>query len=86
MDAVYALSRAASAKLCVHQDTVRRCLEHGVRYEPTVFTAQGGCQPHAESMISQIVVAIGKAKGADRSHGRHRSWHSALVTVYLSVG
>ena len=27
-----------------HQDTARQCLERGIRYEPLVFTAQGGMQ------------------------------------------
>ena len=43
-----------------HQDTARRCLERGIRYEPLVFTAQGGMQSRTESFITQFATAIAK--------------------------
>ena len=43
-----------------HQDTSRRCLERGNKYEPLVFIAQGGIQSKAEAFITQFAVAIAK--------------------------
>ena len=48
-----------------HQDTARRCLENGVRYEPLVFTLQGGVQANAEAILSDLAVAVAKAEGKD---------------------
>ena len=46
-----------------HQDTARRCLENGVRYEPLVFTLQGGVQANAEAILSELAGAVAKAEG-----------------------
>jgi hypothetical protein len=51
-----------------HQDTARRCAERGVHYEPVVFTAQGGIQSHAESVINKIAAAIAKVEGKPLGH------------------
>ena len=48
---------------CDHLRTRPRCAERGVRYEPVVFTVQGGCEAHAEALLSQIADAVGRAEG-----------------------
>lgn len=50
-----------------HQDTARRCLERGIRYEPLVFTAQGGMQNRSESFITQLATAIAKNESSEMS-------------------
>ena len=48
-----------------YQDTARRCLERGIKYEPLVFTAQGGIQSTAESYITQFATAIAKNEATE---------------------
>ena len=43
-----------------HLDIKPRCIAIGIRYEPLVFTTQGECEAHAESVIAQIAVEIAK--------------------------
>ena len=38
----------------LHLDTARLCAEQRIGYEPLVFTRQGGCERHAEALLSQI--------------------------------
>ena len=46
-----------------HLDTGARCAARGIKYMPLVFTTQGGCEVHAEAVISQIAAAIASAEG-----------------------
>ena len=48
-----------------HQDTARRCQENDVRYEPLVFTVQGGIQANAEAILSDLAAAVARAEGRD---------------------
>ena len=48
-----------------HQETARKCKENGVRYEPLVFTVQGGIQANAEAVLSDLASAVAKAEGRD---------------------
>ena len=41
-----------------HLDTHALCTAAGISYEPLVFTVQGGIERHAESILTQIAVAI----------------------------
>ena len=41
-----------------HLDTYNLCVTAGLSYEPLVFTAQGGVERHAESVLTQIATAI----------------------------
>ena len=43
-----------------HLDTSAKCAAKGIRYEPLVFTTQGGCETHAEAIISQIAGEVAK--------------------------
>ena len=46
-----------------HLDTGTRCSARGIRYEPLVFTSQGGCEKRAEAILTQISEAVAKTKG-----------------------
>ena len=46
-----------------HQQTGERCAARGIQYEPMVFTAQGGCESRAESILNQIVQSVADAEG-----------------------
>ena len=48
-------------------DTAVRCAANGVSYEPLVFTAQGGCEPHAESILTRIAKAISDVEGSTQA-------------------
>ena len=50
-----------------HQQTGTRCAARGIQYEPMVFTAQGGCEARAESIMNQIVQAVGDAEGISKA-------------------
>ena len=71
-----------------YRDTARqrgnvyqRCAEKGVRYEPLVFTAQGGIENHAEAIISQIADNVAKAECRDP--GRVKA--EMLETISFSI-
>ena len=44
-------------------DTATRCAANGVTYEPLVFTAQGGCEPHGEALLTRMAKAVADAEG-----------------------
>ena len=50
-----------------HLQTRALCAEKGVRYEPLVFTVQGGCERHAEAIISRIAESVAKVEERDRT-------------------
>ena len=45
------------------QDTANLCAAKGVKYEPLVFTAQGGIQKNAEAVLSALAEAVARAEG-----------------------
>ena len=45
-----------------HQGTARRGLEQGVRYEPLVFTTQGGIQRNAEAILSELASSVARVE------------------------
>ena len=48
-----------------YQDTTRRCSERGIKYEPLVFTSQGGMQSRTEAFITQFAAAIAKNESSE---------------------
>ena len=58
-------AEAYRAQAMEHQQTAQRCEAQGIRFEPLVFTAQGGCESHAESILSQIADAVAKQEDLD---------------------
>ena len=49
----------------LHLNTAAMCAAQGVAYEPLVFTCQGGCEGHAEAILSRIAACIAKCEGVD---------------------
>ena len=49
------------------QDTANRCAQRGVKYEPVVFTCQGGIQSNGESVLTRLAEAVAKAEGKTSS-------------------
>ena len=49
----------------LHQNTAVLCAAQGIAYEPLVFTCQGGCEGHAEAILSRIAAGIAKCEGVD---------------------
>ena len=58
-----------------------RCVEKGIRYEPLVFTAEGGCEKHAEAIISQIADSVATIECRDA--GRVKA--EMLETISFSI-
>ena len=50
-----------------HLDTFAQCAARGIRYEPMVFSAQGGCETHAEGILHQVAQAVADAEGISKS-------------------
>ena len=49
-----------------HLRTAELCAAQGISYQPMVFTAQGGCERHAEALISQISKAVAKCENTSQ--------------------
>ena len=45
-----------------HLGTSELCAPQGISYQPMVFTARGGCDRHAEAVISQTSKAVAKCE------------------------
>ena len=45
------------------QDTAARCSQQGVRFEPMVFTCQGGIQSNAEAILTSLAESVAKVEG-----------------------
>ena len=57
-------AEAYREQACLHQRTAELCAAQGIKYEPMVFTCQGGCEGHAEAILSQIATSVAKVEGA----------------------
>ena len=62
-----------------------RCAEKGVRYEPLVFTAQGGCEKHAEAIISQIADNVAQAECRDKGKVKAEMLETISMSIARSV-
>lgn len=68
-----------------HQDTGAQCAARGIRYEPIVFTTQGGCDRHAEAIISQIAGAIAKTENRETGIVKAEMMESICMSIMRSV-
>ena len=53
-----------------HLNTFAQCAARGIRYEPMVFSVQGGCESHAEGVIHQLAQAIADAEGISKASAK----------------
>ena len=48
-----------------HLNTGNLCAAQNVSYQPRVFTIQGGCERHAEAVLSRIAAGVAKCESAN---------------------
>ena len=70
---------------CARGDVRARCAARGVRYEPLVFTTQGGCEKHAEAIISQIADRVGQVECLDAGKVKAEILETICMSVMRSV-
>ena len=68
-----------------HQCTRTRCAARGVRYEPLVFTTQGGCESHAEAFLSSIAELVAKAEFKDTNIIKSELLEAISLSIVRSV-
>ena len=68
-----------------HQQTATRCAARGIQYEPLVFTCQGGCEPHAESILNQITQAVADAEGVSKAIVKADLMEQVSLSIARSV-
>ena len=68
-----------------HMDTCARCADKGERYEPLVFTSQGGVERHAETMFTQIAQAVAHAEGVGAATVKAEMFEAISVSIVGSV-
>ncbi len=56
-DPVQALT-AYRRKALSLQNTARLCADQGIMYEPLVFSAQGGVEPKAETILTRLAALV----------------------------
>ena len=66
-------------------DVRAQCAEKGVRYESLVFTAQGGCEKHAEAIISQIADKVAQAESRDKGEVKAKMLETISMSIARSV-
>ena len=66
-------------------NTSARCLANGIHYEPIVFTAQGGCHPKAEEVISHIAKAVSEAEGTPLAQMKTEIMEAISVSIARSM-
>ena len=70
---------------CEHQQTRHRCAEKGVRYEPVVFTTQGGLEPHGEALLTQICAPIATVESRDAAAMKAEMLQTFSLSIARSV-
>ena len=68
-----------------HQNTRVRCAARGVRYEPLVFTTQGGCESHAEAFLSSIAELVAKSEFKDTRTIKSELLEAISLSIARSV-
>ena len=69
----------------LYQDTQALCAAQGIAYEPLVFTCQGGCEKHAEAILSRIAVSIAKCEGVDAATVKAEMMEDISLCIGRSV-
>ena len=64
-----------------HQSTAQQCADSGIKYEPLVFTAQGGIQHNAEAIISQLADAIARVEDKHAALVKSEILHDLSLTL-----
>jgi hypothetical protein len=70
---------------CSRGNVRARCAAKGVRYEPLVFTTQGGCEKHAEAIISQIADKVAQSECRDAGKVKAEMLQTICMSIMKSV-
>ena len=70
---------------CNRASVRTRCAAKGIRYEPLVFTTQGGCETHAEAIISQIAAKVAQAECRDAGKVKAEILQTICMSIMRSV-
>jgi hypothetical protein len=70
---------------CNRANVRTRCAAKGVRYEPLVFTTQGGCEKHAEAILSQIADKVAQAECRDPGKVKAEIFQAICMSIMRSV-
>ena len=70
---------------CARGSVRARCAAKGVRYEPLVFTTQGGCEKHAEAIISQIADKVAEVECRDAGKVKAEMLETICMSIMRSV-
>ena len=64
-----------------HQSTEQLCADAGIKYEPLVFTSQGGVQRNAEAVIAQLAEVIARVEAKDAASIRAEMLQDVSLTL-----
>ena len=70
---------------CARGNVRARCAAKGVRYEPLVFTTQGGCEKHAEAIISKIADKVSQVESRDAGKIKAEFLEAICMSIAKSV-
>ena len=70
---------------CARNDVRARCAARGIRYEPVVFTTQGGCEKTSEALLSRITDAIARSEGRDAARVKADLLEMISMSIARSV-
>ena len=68
-----------------HLNTFAQCAARGIQYEPMVFSAQGGCESHAEGIIHQLARAIADAEGISKASAKSEIMEDIAISLARSA-
>lgn len=70
---------------CARGNVRARCEARGVRYEPLVFTTQGGCEKHSEAIITQIADKVAQVECRDAGKVKAEILETICMSIMRSV-
>ena len=68
-----------------HLNTGEMCAAQNVSYQPLVFTIQGGCERHAESLLSRIAAAVAKCENTSPMEAKAELMQSISISLVRSA-
>ena len=68
-----------------HLNTASLCRDRGISYEPVVFTAQGGVEKHAESILSRVAASVAASEEASVSEVKAEMMQQISLCLARSV-
>ena len=66
-------------------DVRARCAARGIRYEPVVFTTQGGCDKRSEALLSQIADIVARTERQETGVVKAELMQAISMSIAKSV-